>query len=168
MALQLYKIATVEIGSAGAATIAFSSIPQGYTDLKLVLSARSSGAEVSGGAIGIVTLNGSSANLSSRILGGNGTSAYSSTDASNLSIRIDPGDVTSNTFGNGEMYIPNYISSNSKSLSLDHIWEQNATLARVELTAGLYSSASAISSITITPGVGTFVQYSTATLYGIL
>jgi hypothetical protein len=44
--------------------------------------------------------------------------------------------------------------------------ENNATLSLMNLAAGLWSNTSAITSIKIT-AVGTFEQYSTATLYGI-
>jgi hypothetical protein len=40
MATTYEAIATVEVGSGGAATIAFTSIPGTYTDLKLVASTR--------------------------------------------------------------------------------------------------------------------------------
>ena len=40
MALQLFKIETVEVSSP-VTSVTFSSIPQGYTDLKLVASVRS-------------------------------------------------------------------------------------------------------------------------------
>ncbi len=40
MALQLFKIQSVEISSP-TSSVTFSSIPQGYTDLKLVGSVRS-------------------------------------------------------------------------------------------------------------------------------
>ena len=39
MALQLFKIATTSLSTA-ASSITFSNIPQGYTDLKVVLSVR--------------------------------------------------------------------------------------------------------------------------------
>ena len=40
MANTFKKIQTVTVGSGGAASIDFTSIPQTYTDLKIVLSAR--------------------------------------------------------------------------------------------------------------------------------
>jgi hypothetical protein len=53
-----------------------------------------------------------------------------------------------------------------KAISIDGVTETNATDARAELGAMLWSSNNAVSSITLY-GNTNFVQYSTATLYGI-
>jgi len=74
---------------------------------------------------------------------------------------------TANTFASAEIYIPNYTSSNYKSLSVDFVGENNATTSYQYFTAGLFSNTSAITSLVI-DGTDNFVQYSTATLYGIL
>jgi len=74
---------------------------------------------------------------------------------------------TASTFASGEMYIPNYAGSNSKSFSADSVQETNASLAYSYLIAGLWSDSSAINSIALTPLTGNFAQHSTATLYGI-
>ena len=53
-----------------AASVTFSNIPQsGYTDLKVVLSARNSGADVNA----YITFNGSSSGYSEKFLYGNGS-----------------------------------------------------------------------------------------------
>jgi hypothetical protein len=75
---------------------------------------------------------------------------------------------TAFTFGNSEAYIPNYTSSNNKSVSIDTVVENNSsTVNIVALNAGLWSNTTAISLISIVPGSGSWVQYSTATLYGV-
>jgi hypothetical protein len=166
MALQLFKIASTTVGSAGSATITFSNIPQGYTDLILKVSARSN---KSGSTdYMLVTFNGSSSNISSRTLWGSGSSTGSYSSTSILPV-FNGNTATSNTFGNMEIYIPNYTSSNYKSVSIDTVDENNATGASTGFDAGLWSSTSAITSISLTPRDGTLLlQYSTATLYGIL
>jgi hypothetical protein len=71
-------------------------------------------------------------------------------------------------FGNNIIYIPNYASSNYKSLSVDAVPEENGTQTYMILSAGLWSSSSAITSLKLVPNIGpNFVQYSTAYLYGI-
>ena len=166
MALQLYKIAAVEVGSAGAANIAFSSIPQGYTDLKVVVSARTDRASVQD--IMLLSFNGSTTSFSARYLEGNGSTAGSYTDQARGFGNADGANATSNTFGNTELYIPNYAGSNNKSWSGDGVNETNATAAYSSLFAGLWSNTAAITSITLTGNISNFIQYSTATLYGIL
>ena len=74
---------------------------------------------------------------------------------------------TASTFGNAELYIPNYTSSNNKSFSADSVTENNATAAYSQLIAGLWSNVTAITSLSLAPSSGTFVQHSTATLYGV-
>ncbi len=168
MALQLYRIATVEVGSAGVATIDFTSIPSGYTDLKLVFSGRTN--QATGGAWGdlAVKFNNSTANLSARYLYGTGSAAASATGTT-IDIHGTTNSATSNAFGNVEVYIPNYTSANFKSISIDDVTENNATSSLTFLNAGLWSNTSAINQVTIySPNSYTTLQYSTATLYGIL
>ena len=94
--------------------------------------------------------------------------AASSTSGSTRYFAFVPGaSATASTFGNVEYYIPNYAGSNNKSVSVDHVTENNATAAIAALTAGLWSDSAAITSVKITPGSGTFAQHSSATLYGI-
>ena len=160
------KIASVTVGSGGAATISFSSIPSTYTDLCLKLSSR---ANATGGPTWHdvnVTLNGSGT-YSTRNLYGDGSTAGSFNDTT-ITVRIVSNTATSNTFGSAELYIPNYAGSNQKSASSDMVSENNGTQAYAGIAAQLFTSTAAITSITLTPtGSFNFMQYSTATLYGI-
>ena len=167
MPLQLYKIASSELTTA-AASITFSSIPQGYTDLKVVISARTDFA--SGNDNIKLSFNGSTASFGGKRLYGSGSAVASDTLTDNQSgIVCNGASGTSSTFNNAELYIPNYLSSNNKSYTIDAVAETNATTTFMYFVAGLRSNTDAISSITFTPQGGTnFVQYSTFTLYGIL
>jgi hypothetical protein len=75
--------------------------------------------------------------------------------------------MTANTFSSTEIYIPNYASANYKSYSVDQVDEGNQTTVYSHLIAGLWSNTAPINQITFTPTSYNFVQYSTATLYGI-
>jgi hypothetical protein len=158
-------IASVTVGSGGAANITFSSIPQTFTDLLIKSSSRSSGAANSI----ILSFNGSAANFTTKGLVGTGSgsaSSYTSTDA--LAGMTTRSTFTANTFSNNELYIPNYTSSNNKSSSLDATQENNATESYIQFNANLWSQTAAITSITLTPEISnTFAQYTTAVLYGI-
>lgn len=166
MALQLYKIATVEVGSAGAANITFSSIPQGYTDLMLLYSARA--AEPTGTFYEIfATLNGSTSGFTGVQLYGNGSAAASISAPRQVGL-IGNVATTSNTFNNNQVYFPNYAGSTNKSYSVDAVTENNGTTSYANFVAGLWSNTAAINSISIAVTSNNFVQYSTATLYGIL
>lgn len=159
------KIAAVTVGSGGASSIDFTSIPSTYTDLVLKISARTTRASRTD-AISL-SFNGVATNQSSIYLEGTGSGAAS---GSLTSFRtLANGDTsTASTFGNSEYYIPNYAGSNFKSASSDGVSENNATNADAWLVANLWSSTAAITSITVTDlNSANFMQYSTATLYGI-
>lgn len=167
MATTYEAIATTTVGSGGAATFAFTSIPATYTDLLVVASLRSDRASNSIDN-GWIYLNSdtTSGNYTKRRLWGDGSAVYSATTY-DLDYYVPGSTATASTFGNLYYYIPNYAGSNNKSFSVDSSQENNATIAINNFTAGLWSSSSAITSITFDLNNGNFVQYSTATLYGI-
>ena len=163
MATTYEAIATVTVGSGGAANIEFTSIPATYTDLLLKISLR--GSFAAPGDNITLTINNSAIDTP-KTLYGNGATA---TSANGDPFVYTGSTATASTFGNGEFYIPNYRSSNNKSISFDGVSENNATTAYAFLNAALWSNSSAITSIKLVPqgGAGTWVQYSTAYLYGI-
>ena len=160
----MVAIQTVTVGAGGAANITFSSIPQTYTDLVIMTSMRGTDTSWQGWNL---YFNGSNTNLTNRYLLGDGSSASSSSFSAGYGGTVPGTNVTASTFENSTVYIPNYTSSNNKSYSSDNVAENNATGAYANLIAGLWSSSSAITSVTLYPQAGNFVQYSTATLYGI-
>jgi len=167
MALTYVAIATTTVGSGGAANITFSSIPQTYTDLLVLLSARSEGTD--GDSFFTINAN-SGANYSYRrlSLSDNTVTTNSSSGATGgYWAFIPPSTYTSNTFGNVSLYIPNYTSSNNKSFSVDGVSETNSTNTVSRLVAGLWAQTSAITSLEFTTYGADLEQYSTATLYGI-
>ena len=166
MAYTYSKISTVTVGSGGSSSIAFIAIPQNYTDLLVKLSTRDSRNNNPYNELG-VAFNGS-ATYSRRILYGVGNSAGSTSDSTGNWLYNDGNTASSSVFSNAELYIPNYTSSNNKSISADVATEDNGTGNALVLTAGLATLTSAITSITLTPNLSfSFLQYSTATLYGI-
>jgi hypothetical protein len=167
MPLQLYKIASNDL-TATTASVTFSSIPQGYTDLCIKATMRTDRAATEDPVT--ITFN-SGGTYSERRLWANGTSV-DSYSGSTIEAQYAVGATsTANTFNNFEMYIPNYTStSTAKSLSYDSVSENNGNPAYAVLLAGLWTKSpqEAISSITFDPVYGNFVANSTFTLYGIL
>jgi hypothetical protein len=162
-------ISSVTVGSGGAADIQFTSIPATYTDLCLLLSAR--GASAVSETSANLQFNSNSSNYSSIWVRGSGAAASSGSNTYGTDeiylFEIPGSTVTASTFQNGLIYIPNYTTSNNKSLSIDSVTENNNTTAWAYLTAGLWSDSAAITSIKLYLQVGNFAQYSTAYLYGI-
>jgi hypothetical protein len=171
MANTFTQIASVSVGVLGAATIDFTSIPSTYTDLVVKVSARTSGASGNGWQSGQLTFNGSSTGYSGILLAGRGDLSPVSITSTSSSIEFafysSDTVATANTFASSEIYIPNYAGSNNKSVSSDVAEENNAARALAGIVAGLWSNSAAINRVTLTPGGGSFVQYSTATLYGV-
>jgi hypothetical protein len=161
-------ISSVTVGSGGAATIDFTSIPSTYTDLNLIVSLR--GDRSAPDTDVYIKLNNSTTTYSFKILYGNpdnGTPVGSFSGASYPATLTNAATATASTFSNASIYFPNYAGSTNKSLSADSVSENNSTNASAYFTAGLWSTTSAINQITFTPYTGNFVQYSTAYLYGI-
>ena len=163
-------IASHTTASGGDASYAFTSIPQTYTDLVLKLSMRGNytGDLVTNLAI---TFNATTSGYSEKLLWNSNNNTAGSASGSGGSFVWTWGNgpsSTSNVFSNGEIYIPNYTSSNYKSISSDSVNENNSSSnGLLSLDAGLWSNTAAITSITLTPLYGSFVQYSSFYLYGI-
>jgi hypothetical protein len=165
MANTLKKIQTVTVGSGGAANIEFTSIPQTYTDLKLVVSGRGDFAGTREKYT--LTFNNAATTYSYRRLAGYDSNLVLSDTG--LGPQATGANTTASVFASAEFYIPNYTGSNQKSWSSDSVTENNSTSSWiVDLNAGLWTTTDAITSIKIViQGPANFVQYSTATLYGV-
>jgi hypothetical protein len=155
------KIQTVTVGAGGAASIAFTSIPQTYTDLVIRLSGRSSNPYID------INFNSLATNFYALYGGGTGTALASGTQAKFLGA-VSSTSNTANAFGSMDIVIANYASSQYKVYRATSAQETNATAAEMYMVSGLWSNTAAITSVQIIPaGSGTFSQYTTATLYGV-
>jgi hypothetical protein len=164
MANTFELIAATTVGSGGASTIDFTSIPSTFTDLCLQVSLRGNSFQDWGN----ITINGGGTAVSMRQILNNSGSVISQA-YSPLRFQCNPSSYTANTFSSASLYIPNYANTSyNKSMSVDGTQENNGTATGQNLAAGLWASTAAINQITVTPdGGGTFVQYSTAYLYGV-
>lgn len=167
-----YTLISSNTLSSSAASVTFSSIPATYTDLVLKWSSRTSTAAQPDMTI---NYNGDSGTNYSRIeVYMSGTTVYNGSSANQTSQyqtgANDRYDNTANTFSNGEIYIPNYLSTGSRPIGRFNVAEDNSTSSfRAYVVAGahLYRGSSAISSIVIAPASDTFAAGSSFYLYGI-
>jgi hypothetical protein len=167
----LTAIYTQVVGAGGVSAVTFNNIPQNYTDIKVVFSARETASTPYSGTY--LTLNNNGASLySTTLLEGYGSVASSRTSNQGSFFpvpHVPGGSSTANTFGSSEIYISNYSTTLFKSLIMDSASENNSASSfsfQQGLTAGLYRSNAPISLFKIT-SAGTFAQHSTFTLYGI-
>ena len=156
--------------TATATSVTFSNIPQNYADLKIIVSGRNGD---TGTSSALITFNGdgTAANYYSRYLRNNGGTLANTTYANtvgyiNMTL-VNGSDTTTNVFGNSEAYVSNYTSSNYKTISIDASAETNGSAVMQAFGSGLWSSTSAVTSVTLTPSVSPFAIGSTFTLYGI-
>ena len=172
------QIGTAQVvGSGGAASIDFTSIPNTYTDLCLQVSGRSDRNAFVGSYLS-VGFNSSTSGYTYKVLEAIPGISVSSGDQASYSFTtgilvggLSQANSTASTFGSQNIYIPNYASSANKSLSAEGVQETNATNSILMISAGLWSNSAAITSISLKPWVGAtfynFTQYSTAYLYGV-
>jgi len=165
-------IAHIEVTDpSGQAALEFTVIPQTYTDLLIVLSGRTTRGAIND-YVGI-SFNANTSNYTARFLYGSGSStatSYTDSIAPRYGAETNAATSPANTFGNSQIYIPNYRSSNAKSFGGNSVTENNATGVSMTISAGLWNDINAITSIKLqglASGANTWVQYTTATLYGI-
>ena len=168
MANTFELIASSTVGSGGAASIDFTSIPSTFTDLCIKLNLRAADSANNWYLAKVIfNSDNTSGNYSSRFIGAFGSTAYSSTSTYYCGY-IPSGARTANTFGNNEIYIPNYAGSNQKSSTTDSVTEGNGSSYEIlGLWATKWTGTAAISSISIASDTGNLAQYSTAYLYGV-
>lgn len=149
------------------ASVTFSSIPATFDDLVLLLSIR--GTRPDFWTYAKIRFNGASVdtNLSARMLSGDGSSAGSSSYSYGMLGIVNAATSDANTFSSVETYIPNYLSSTNKSFSSTFALERNNATNYMGAAAGLWSSTSAISGITVVTAHNSIASGSSFYLYGV-
>ena len=159
----------IPVGAGGLASITFNAIPQNYTDLYLVVSSRvTADPSAVNQNIGI-RFNGLSTEQSTTELFSVGSSAGSAS-LSELRMGYTSSQyATADNFGTATAYIANYTSNQYKAVSAEGAAEGNDLGMYQAVDAGLWSNTAAITSLTVVAANGghSFLEYSSATLYGI-
>jgi hypothetical protein len=169
MANEMQAIETITITS-NTSSIIFTSIPQTFTDLKILVSARSS---ISGteSQYRIIFNSDTSQTYYRRELAFNGTTSNTfgeSTSQGFNYVYMPSASSLANTFSINKIEIPNYTKSNKKIFKVDSCMESDIVATALQLQSGLWNGTAAITSIILQEmNSGNFVPYTTATLYGI-
>jgi hypothetical protein len=166
------SIATVTVGSGGAANIEFTSIGTDWQHLQVRLVARTDRAAVSDGYN--ITLNSDTgSNYAGHTLFGTGTSASAQAEssvssASSIGAPLSSATASASIFGAAVIDVLDYASSSKKTTLRAFAGEDRNGAGRVFLISNLWNSTAAVTSIKIVPLLGSnFVQHSTAALYGV-
>ena len=168
-----YKLIEARTVSSATHSVTFNTIPQTYTDLLVTFSLRSDyNFNFHEGQFTFNSVNSGYSQILFSADGSNPSSAgpQSGQAIATWSLVINGSASTSNTFSNGELYIPNYSSTTlGKTWSTTAVTENNATAAGTWMVAGSNTSTAAISSLTFYAWQSfiNFVPGSTFYLYGI-
>jgi hypothetical protein len=165
------SIATVTVGAGGSSSISFSSIPSTYQHLQIRAIARDTEAS-SGFNNGSMTFNSdTAANYSAHQLIGNGSTVasngYASQTSINVALYVASTGLTSGIFSGSVIDILDYANINKNKTTRTLSGGDANGSGVMLLTSGNWRSTSAITSITLNPSTGNFVQYSSFALYGI-
>ena len=162
------SIATVTVGSGGAADVSFTSIPSTYTHLQLRILVKSTAATV---AYLRLRVNGDNtgSNYKRHLLYGTGSAAGALADQNGFYASL--GDNTTSTFGVGITDILDYKDTNKyKTIRGLYGYEaNNSGNEQIGLSSAVWLNTSAISSIELDffdPSLD-FAQYTHFALYGI-
>jgi hypothetical protein len=149
------------------ASITFASIPQTYTDLLIVISARCNGGVI--GSWYTMRFNGQNTNYNNVYILGSGAAATSATSTTSIMAnQVIPGtSATANTFSNVQIYLPSYTGNKYKNVGTSAVGENNATTAYIYAGYGISSNTAATASIEIDCDGYSFVSGSRFDLYGI-
>jgi len=169
------SIATVTVGSGGAANIEFTSISASFQHLQVRLVARSDRNQ-SGDNVGIRVGNGSidtGSNYAQHHLYGDGAGAYAagySSQTYGYLDRIAGNTATASIFGGIVIDILDYAStSKTKTIRALGGADLNGS-GTIMVASNLWNSTSAITHIRLYPnasGSSNFAQHTTAALYGV-
>lgn len=167
MAFTYSKLAEITVGSSNTSHLTFSNIPQTYTDLYVRFSTRATDAF----DYGYIAFNDSTSNFSGIRMHADTSSTtvgYQTRSDGYIYPSINSSGTTANTFGLLDLYIPNYRSSNTKTLSAEGFYENNGANGMV-IASVAWANSAAITSVSFyPPSAGNrFAQHTTASLYGI-
>lgn len=164
MATNTYVSLQTQVLGSAAASVQFNSIPQGYTDLVIVMSAKitSGGATNDRIQLGSAGSIDTTSSYSTTNVYGTGSAAGSYRLSNDVGCLID--DMTSSSFTINQINIMNYSNATTfKSI----ITRSAAPNSNSQAFVGLWRKTTAVDTIKINAGASTFAAGSTFTVYGI-
>ena len=164
------SIATVTVGSGGAGTVTFSSIPSTYQHLQIRYTARQTSSGTTSDTFNTVRFNGDSgSNYAMHYLLGDGGGVYTTavTSQTNAWFGFTPYSTTNFAFGTNIIDILDYANTSKNKTFRTLGGNDRNGAGTVALVSGLWVNTAAINSIVITATSFNFAEYSSFALYGI-
>lgn len=165
------SISTVTVGSGGASSIDFTSIPSSYEHLQIRYTARDTASALA--TFFIVKINGDTTNNNyiyiNYVLGTNSTVAAGAVTSGTQLYggRTIGASANANRFSVGIMDILDYKNTNKYKVVRTLSGFSDSSNGDALFSAGAWKSTSAITSLSITPYTGSWVQHTQFALYGI-
>ena len=159
------SIQTVTVGSGGASSVSFTSIPSTYTHLQIrsmVLTSSTLTEDMK-----CQFNSDTAANYATHYLYGNGSTAYAAASTSISYLNLGTGSQNSTSPSVAVADILDYANTNKFKTTKVLVGADANGSGNIYLNSGLWRSTSAITSIVLTPYSGTISQYSVFALYGI-
>jgi hypothetical protein len=167
-----FSIQTQTVGSGGASSIIFNSIPSTYTHLQLRAMTRDNSASTGQSALWIQFNGDSGSNYSWHRLYGTGSGTPTSTGATSTTWMLAGigayNNNPTNEFGVSIVDVLDYASSSKYKTIRGLTGEDENGAGYVGLCSGLWMNTNAVTSLTIFPSASqSFIQYSSFALYGV-
>jgi len=164
------SIATVSVGSGGAANVEFTSIPATYTHLQIRGIGRSTLSPDASVNVYLRLNSDTASNYSTHFLTGNGSSAAAGSSANSTFIytgAVIAAGSTASAFEGSVIDILDYANTNKyKTVRTPAGWDANGS-GIVALWSGNWRNTNATTTITLLLNGGNWAQYSHFALYGI-
>jgi hypothetical protein len=162
------SIASTTVGSGGASSVTFSSIPQTYAHLQIRILARGTNSQNEMYIIPqINSVTGT--NYTQHVLTGDGSSASAAGSINDTPVinRFAGANATADIFGMAIVDFLDYTNADKKPVmrSLGGVDRNGA--GQVSMTSTMIQTNGAITDLVLRPHSGNFVQYSQFALYGI-
>lgn len=160
-------IQTYTMANSTTNAVVFSSIPQTYTDLLLVAYNRDTTAAVTPVFFQTINNDGSSLYSYLQLTGDGSASSGRVTATAPWGVTLQTGaSATAGVFATTQIHYPSYSNTTTNKMFLAQSAADSNNVGVFRLSAGLYRSTNAISTITV-QAAQFFAQSSMFTLYGI-
>ena len=165
----LIPLGAVNVGSAGAASVTFSSIPSTYTHLQIRAFCKCTTADSFVQSIYGQFNSDTGSNYARHFLNGSGSAVATNGFANQTSMFFGTNinATATSVFAANVIDILDYANTNKYKTTRSFSGADNNGAGFVQFMSGLWMNTAAITSITILPNADNFAQYSSFALYGI-